>query len=550
MVNGLKQHVARLAFGLSVASIVFAGGPRLSAPAKRAQDAAEKPRGLTPQERRGKSIYRRGESASGRELTAIIGEMDVPASTLACAGCHGARAEGKTGGGMAAGDLTWPHLTKSHGHTHPTGRKHGPYDETSFARATADGVDPAGNEMIVAMPRYKMSPEDMADLVAYLKRVEMERDPGLTEERIRIGTILPAAGALAETGAAMKDVLVAYFDDLNSRGGIYNRKIELRVADAGADAAATTANARRLIRDEQVFALIGGISAGADPELAALARDEEIPFIGPATLWPQIGLPLNRHVFYLLPGVAEQGRALVNFAAAKPQMLKSRVALVHTEGGITAAAAAAVETQVKESGWTLPVKHAYARGRFDAAQLVPRLKQQGAGVVFFLGTEGDELRFIKEAAAADWAPNVFLLGVLSGRDLPRAVPPSFKDRIFLSFPSVPADITPSGIAEFRALHEKHKFASRHTASQLAAFSAAKIFVEGIKRAGRDVSRDTLITALEGFYNFETGLTPRLTFGPKRRVGAAGAHIMMIDTVKGEYAAAGGWVSANRRSANE
>jgi hypothetical protein len=44
---------------------------------------------LTPQERRGKALFLRGESRSGKEITAMLGEIDVPASTMNCAGCHG-----------------------------------------------------------------------------------------------------------------------------------------------------------------------------------------------------------------------------------------------------------------------------------------------------------------------------------------------------------------------------------------------------------------------------------------------------------------------------
>ena len=189
----------------------------------------------------------------------------------------------------------------------------------------------SGNDLLVAMPRYRMSAEDMADLIAYLKRIETDFDPGLTETSIKVGVVLPSKGALAETGAAMKDVLAAYFDDVNSRGGVYNRKIELRVAEAGDDGAATAAAARAFARREQVFAFVGGISAGADAELAALARDEEIPFVGPSTIMPQAESPPNRYVFYLLPGVAEQARALVNFAASKTELKKTRAAVVYAE---------------------------------------------------------------------------------------------------------------------------------------------------------------------------------------------------------------------------
>src|ERR1051325_7500644 len=129
-------------------------------------------RPLTPEEKRGKALYLRGESASGKEITAILNDIDVPASTLSCAGCHGARGEGKTEGGVTAGNLTWANLTKPYGHTHPTGRKHGPFDEAAFVRAVSTGVDPAGNTMLAAMPHYQMAPDDLADLVAYLKRIE------------------------------------------------------------------------------------------------------------------------------------------------------------------------------------------------------------------------------------------------------------------------------------------------------------------------------------------------------------------------------------------
>src|SRR5215218_5144611 len=159
--------------------------------------------GLSPQERRGKAIYMRGESPSGKEITAMVGELDVPASTMTCAGCHGVRGEGNTEGGVTAGNLTWSNLVKPYGHTHPSGRKHGAFDEELFIRSVVQGLDPAGNEMLVAMPRFQMSPEDMADLIAYLKRIEADRDPGLTDTAIRVGTILPQHGALTEIGAAM-----------------------------------------------------------------------------------------------------------------------------------------------------------------------------------------------------------------------------------------------------------------------------------------------------------------------------------------------------------
>lgn len=505
-------------------------------------DPSPQERALTPAERRGRALYFRGETSSKREVTAMIGDVDVPATTVNCAGCHGRRGEGKTEGGVTAGNLTWNNLIKPYGHTHPNGRKHGPFSESSFAMAVVRGVDPSGNNLVVAMPRYRLSIEDMSDLIAYIKRLEFDRDPGLTAESIDVGVPLPTNAALAETGQAIRQIITAYFDDLNAQGGIYNRKIKLHFTDPGATDTAT--GLRALMGGNQVFAFVGGLSAGADKQIASLARDEEIPFIGPATLLPQVDLPPNRYVFYLLPGVREQATALVNFADQQFGLKKQRSAIIFPTTELPSAAGEAAFERAKQAGGAETVKVPYASGSFDATKLAQQLKTDGTTAVFIFGT-GDEVeKFIQAANALQWTPYVFSLGVLASRDLAKSLPASFTMRVFLSFPTVPGDVKTLGIAEYGSLVEKHKLQTKHTGAQLAALAAAKVFVEALKRAGADLSREQLITALESLYDYETELTPKLIFGPNRRVGAAGAYVITVDTEKKEFVSASGWVTAN------
>ena len=502
---------------------------------------------LTSSERRGRQIYLRGISPSGREISGRVGEIEVPAAAATCGGCHGMRGEGKTEGGVTAGTLTWSNLIKPYGHTHTTGRTHRPFNESSFIRAVINGVDASNNALLIAMPRYNLSAEDMADLIAYLKRIETDLDPGLTDNSLTVGLVVPSQGAFADVGAAMKDVFSAYFDDVNSRGGIFSRKIEMRIADSGAGGATTATTAQDFTRKEQIFAFIGGLSAGADAQIAAFARQEEIPFIGPSTLLPHAETPVNRYLFYLLPGVAEQAVSLVNFAAARPEFRKAQAAIVYGDNSLGVAAATAAERQLKSIGWTSVTKQNYASATIDARRLVNELKSKGTEVVFFFGGGREQSALLSEATAAGWTPNFLFLGVLSGKELPQESPQelraAFKDRLFVALPTVPADISSAGMAEFRALHEKYKFAPRHTPAQLSAFAAAKIFVEALTRAGKDVSREKLVTTLESLYEYETGTTPRITFGPNRRVGAAGAHVVPIDLAEKQFATASGWIKA-------
>ena len=55
-----------------------------------------------------------------------------------------------------------------------------------------------------------------------------------------------------------------------------------------------------------------------------------------------------------------------------------------------------------------------------------------------------------------------------------------------------------------------------------------LFAEGMKQAGRDASREKLVSALEGLHDFATGLTPQISFGPGRRLGLNGAHVVTLE----------------------
>jgi ABC-type branched-subunit amino acid transport system substrate-binding protein len=180
---------------------------------------------------------------------------------------------------------------------------------------------------------------------------------------------------------------------------------------------------------------------------------------------------------------------------------------------------------------------------FDANKLAQQLKAEGTATVFMFG--GSDIAGLLGAAnAIQWTPNVLSLGTLTSRDLAANVPAPFTKKVFLAFPTVPADVTADGVAEYRALAEKYKLPSQHAAAQLAALAAAKTFVEGLKRAGADLSREQLITALEGLYEYDTGLTPKLIFGPNRHIGAVGAYIITINAETKEFVTASGWVAAN------
>jgi ABC-type branched-subunit amino acid transport system substrate-binding protein len=533
-------HLLFIILIVIVACLVWSGGSTAQSQSTAVAKSASQYHELTPQEKRGKAFYLRGESSSGQDITALVGDIDVPARTLTCAGCHGARAEGKTEGGVTAGNLTWSNLTKLYGHNHESGRKHPAFSEASFMRVVTAGVDPAGNKLAVAMPTYQMPQQHMADLIAYLKRIETDVDPGISDTKIVIGTLLPEKAALSGLAQSMGDVLQAYFAEINRGGGIYNRNIELRVMHGNTNS--TVPNLRHLIDDEHVFAVVSGFTAGAEDDVAALAQEKEVPLIGPSTLLPQRSLPVNRYIFYLLPGLKEQARALTTFAGKKTDAAKAHVAIVSPDLEFNRGIAATIEEQAKKLGWKSVTTTYYAKDGFSATRYVSELNQKGIDTVFFLGAGAEATAILNEAETIGWKPSVYMLGSLVGSNVSEAVTVKMKDKIFLAFPTVPADVSEAGAAEYRALLQRNKLQSSHAAAQASAIAAARILVHALELCGKDLSRERLVTTLEGFYEYDTGLMPKITFGPNRRIGVLGAYIVTIDPEKKLFPASLEWVT--------
>src|SRR5579863_9019434 len=119
---------------------------------------------LTPQEARGRTLYRKGLLASGTPVTAYLaGQTEVKGDLVPCAGCHGLDGRGRAEGGVTPSSVRWQDLVRPYEVTAPTGRKHGPYTERSLVSAIALGLDPAGNKLHAVMPRFELPRPDAND---------------------------------------------------------------------------------------------------------------------------------------------------------------------------------------------------------------------------------------------------------------------------------------------------------------------------------------------------------------------------------------------------
>ena len=243
--------------------------------------------GLTGAEMRGKRIYTEGKGRG--KITAYLPGAGIraPGSGFPCVNCHLAGGAGQSEGGVRSADITWFTLTKEYGGPRPSGRTHPPYTDETVRKAITGGVDPAGNVLASAHPRFGMDREDLDDLLAYMKVMDSEPVPGVTDNAVRVGILFPATGPLAEGAREVRALLSGYAAEANARGGIYNRRLELVEIPFDPSAPGAALAAARAAVESEGGALLPGQHRGAGGRRCrALPCDGEGSRLRPAPLRP------------------------------------------------------------------------------------------------------------------------------------------------------------------------------------------------------------------------------------------------------------------------
>jgi ABC-type branched-subunit amino acid transport system substrate-binding protein len=511
--------VTRSARGLApplLALLVFASAP--------SAQAAE----LTTEERRGEEVFLEGTSPAGMPITAFLGEgesrLELPGEAAVCGSCHGHDGTGRPESGVLPTNITWKYLTRSYGHVHSGGVEHPPFDEESLRSYLRTGIFPGGAKGDPSMPVYEISNRDLEDLIAYIKRVGRILDPGISDAAIRIGTIVPSEGQLGETGEVIRDVVEACFGAVNATGGIYGRRLELVVHELPAESTSAAESVEEWLGREEPFAFVSPFAPHADVEVQSILSSREIPVVGPFTLHAIRNFSLNRQVFYLYPGLGEQYEALVQFAGSRLELSDPSVAVLYPQGDGFVELIAVLERAARKQGWGEIRREPFAPDGFDAASSVEALQRAGVDVIIALGVERELRSLLTAAAERLWSPHVLASGVLAGSTL-LDVPAVFERRLHLAYPTLPQDRKPWALKSVSRILEGNERARAHTQAVISSYSSVIVLVETLRRAGRKVGRRELTAELERLYEFETGLTPPISFTSNRRIGARGAYVI-------------------------
>ena len=502
--------------------------------------AADAAGGLSETEKRGKRIYMEGKG-SGKISAFLAGAgINAPGSGFPCVNCHLPGGTGQREGGVRSAEITWYHLTKEHPGKRSTGRVHPAYTEETVMAAVTKGIDPAGNALDPAHPRYRMTRKDLEDLVAYIKVMDREAVPGISDNAVRVGILLPEKGPLAEAGREVQALLSGYFAEVNARGGLYSRSLALVPVPFdpnGRDGALPAA--RKAVESDDVFCFLANVGGRADDETAQYLSTWKVPVIVPLLSAPESGYGTGRYTFHVLASIRDQARVMTDFLAERLRMPGNRVGILHVEDSSGRAGAEGAREQIGKHDLSLAAEESFASGTFSAPEVIARMRSKKIDAVLYFGGPREAMAFAREADDREWRPLLVAPATMVGDALVSASP-GLLGSVFVATPFENPDPSSRRMQEFFGIGERYGVGTRHRTFQLLAYSGAILLEEGIRRSGRGVTREKFVDSIGNLWKLETGVSPPLTYNQNQRTGAVGAALLKVDPVSRRLVPATPW----------
>src|SRR5688572_23662550 len=350
----------------------------------------------------------------------------------------------------------------------------------------------------------------LAALLALTAAAPAAAQQGVTDIEIVLGCSNSFTGPLAFTGEqATKFGVDLYFKAVNDAGGIHGRKVRTVYYDDGYKPQDAVANTRKLVEQDKIFAVIA--PQGTPPVVATLdyLEEQRVPL-----LFPFQGSPITRGKKYVFSGMTlydRQSKMMIDYLAG-PRKLKKFAAL-YQDDEYGKAFLTAFEKDLGRHGLKLTAMEPVKRGANDVSAQIAKLQAAKPEVVFLVLTPGPGAQALKERQKIGWTDTVMVsAGPLTDERYLGLAGDASEGVEGLSLWPDPAASDLPGVKTYREAMAKYFPKNEPNRYSLSGYFAAMLFTEGARRAGKNLTRDSLVTGLEAIKGFESGILPPVTIG--------------------------------------
>lgn len=356
--------------------------------------------------------------------------------------------------------------------------------------------------------------------LSLLATIALAASPGVTDSAVSIGMSAPFTGPNGAYGVAMREAIAAYFARLNKAGGINGRKLELVSLDDGYEVERTVANTKSLINEKKVFALVSYYGSSATAAAMEIFSAEKMPLVGTISGADALRTPPNRYMFNVRASYANETEAIVRQLTS---LGVNRIAVFYQNDGFGKSGLDGVTASLKKSNLTPVAVASVERNSLEVAPAVQVIAKANPQAVVMVTLYKPTAEFVRQMRKQGQQPQFMTLSPVGADALAKELGDEARGIGISQVMPYPWDTTVAMVGEYQALLGK---AGENAYYGLEGLAMAKVLVEGLRRSGRDLTRDKLVSSLESLNDFDLG-GYRVGFGPANRSGSRFVDLTVI-----------------------
>ena len=341
---------------------------------------------------------------------------------------------------------------------------------------------------------------------------------------IVLGQSAAFTGAAAQLGLQFHDGAKLYFDQLNARGGVKGRMVEIRKLDDGYEPDRCAENTRKLIADD-VFALFGYVGTPTSVAALPLATVAKVPFIAPFTGAMALRDPFNRYAFHLRASYNDETALIVNQLTSLElkKIAVFRQNDAYGKAGLDGVMLALAERQLA------PVAQATVeRNSVDVAAAVKTLMAAAPDAVVQISAYKSCVAFIRAARKAGYGGSFFNVSFVGTQALADELGKAGAGVVVSQVVPSPYNSASPIARDLAEAVRRNGGAVQANYSSMEGFMAARLVAEGLRGAGggKALTREGFISGLEALGQQSMGGFA-ISLGPQRHVASRFVELSML-----------------------
>lgn len=347
--------------------------------------------------------------------------------------------------------------------------------------------------------------------------------PALAQgNRIVLGQSAAFSGPAAQLGIQMNKGARIYFETLNANGGIHGAQIELRTLDDGYEPDRCKANTEKFIKDD-VFGLFGYVGTPTCLAALPLVNESKIPFFGPFTGAEALREPFSKSVFHVRASYYDETGLIVKQLTS---LGLKKIAVFYQNDSYGKAGLEGVKRALKPLGLEPVALGTVERNTIDVAGAIKDIVPKLPDAVVQISAYKSCAAFIREARKAGYGGTFFNVSFVGTQALADELGKEGRGIMVSQVMPFPFSTTTPIAREYLDAVRKAGADATANYSSMEGYMAAKVIAEGLKRAGRNPGRDSLINGLESIQNANFGGFT-VDFGPKDHVASTFVDLSML-----------------------